>query len=275
VRRPKGFWATSPHEYVQLIAQAAGLIVGLAAAIYFAGLIVVSLRLSFEHLPWVNEVSELPRQTLLSVGAGEVLLPALLVGGTYALYRLGSKGPEKPAPPRWRHPKQRGDAIAGYIATAGLMVIPLSVVLLLRGLVDGFEPQPERIVVGYLVLLAAAIAFREARAALIHGVLGDWKHVVSVATIVSLYTLGAMPAMIVAASAIPLSEATVCTTYGRYDGYMVGETNESVFLGQHASRDFPRRLAVIPQEKVNLVFTGRDSDELNCPRASTPTKSKR
>lgn len=98
------------------------------ALVYVVGALVLGLRLALQDLPWADVISQLPREFLLSVGAGQALLPALLLGALYGLYRLLRKKPSLPKgetgrpphlpmrPPRWRDGgAERHEAVYGYV----------------------------------------------------------------------------------------------------------------------------------------------------------------
>lgn len=67
----------------------AGLAAGFVGIIYVTGGVVLGLRLLWSNLPGLV-VSQLPREFLFSFGAGEVLLPALVIGVLAGLIELGS-----------------------------------------------------------------------------------------------------------------------------------------------------------------------------------------
>jgi hypothetical protein len=264
---------------LQTVTQVIGLFAGLAGVIYLTGAVVLSLRLAFEHLPWGNVVSQLPREFLISIGAGQVLLPALVVGALYGLYRiLRSDRFEAPVVGRWRDGWESRPAVIGnYLLISLAMSVPAAVVLLLRWGGSHYVPQTERLVVGYAVLFVAAVAVHEARAVLTshYRVPRFWNSLRVAVVMAGLYSAAAIPPMVVAAAGFGLAEAKVCTSdHTQEVGALVGESADSVYLGEQ--RTSARRLAIIPLSKVEEMFVGPDADYAHCefepPPGSSPAK---
>ena len=252
---------------LQAITQAAGLLGGVVALIYFAGAVVLSLRLAIEHLPWSDVVSQLPREVVLSVGGGHVLLPALLVAVIYALYRMirGDRC-QPPELPRARDGKSKLPGVVRRILW--IMVIsfmPLTAVVVYRTTRASYEPHALRLIVAYIVLGLAAIAIHESRAVLTHHYrrARDWKAPSAIAAMGVFYCLAAVPAMVVMASSIPLNQAKVCMTGGTEErGVFVGQSSQMIYLGEN--RDLNRRLAILPVGKVEELFIGPEASEATC-----------
>jgi hypothetical protein len=114
-----------------VVTQIAGLFAALAAVIYATGAVVLALRLAFVQLPWGNVVSQLPREFVLSIGTGQVLLPSLAVGALYGLYRL-VRDDRKMAPKAYRFRdggfrhgwRGKRVVIERYLITWVLMLVP-------------------------------------------------------------------------------------------------------------------------------------------------------
>jgi hypothetical protein len=267
--------------WLQIVVQVAGVLAGLATVVYLAGGVVLSLRLAFVGLPWANVVSQLPREFLISIGAGEVLFPALLVGALYVLSRLLRTGLEKPpTPPRWRDgANTRRWAIEGYLRAWGLLAIPLAIVLLSRVFHFDFGWVTSKaavvIAVGLLVLAVVAIAVQETRAAVIEAVDASlhWDGARMVGVMAGIYVVAAIPAMMAGAASVSLSVAKVCDVDNFAEhGFLVGETSDRVYLGEETT-DRPRRIAVIPFAKVEELFIGHDADEATCEVVNAPPRS--
>ena len=248
------------------------------ALVYVIGALVLGLRLALQDLPWTNVVSQLPREFLLSVGAGQVLLPALLFGALYGLYRLlrkkrpmpegeSGRAPHLPMrPPRWRDGgAERRKAVRGFATTLLLMLMPLAGVLLGRGVIGEEAPRLTTIGVGLITLSFAAVAVREARAGILRRTKGmrDWKSH-SAATVMALfYAAAAIPAAMVAAGSIPFSEAKVCVAGStQAEGALVGETGDRIYLGELG--DEPLRILVLPLSRVEAMFVGEDAEGSTC-----------
>ena len=259
-------------NWLQIVTQVAGLQSGLATVVYLAGGVVLALRLAFVGLPWGDVVSQLPREFLISIGTGQVLFPALLVGALYALSRLLRAGrAQLPSPHRWREGvNTRRLTVEGYLRAWAILAIPLAFILLTRGLHFDFEwvTSKAAVVIGVelLVLAVAAIAVQESRAAVIETVQSSlhWEGSRVIAVMAALYVVAAIPAMMAAAASMPLSGAKVCDEDNFTEhGFLVGEKSDRVYLGEEAN-DHARRVAVIPFAKVGELFIGHDADEADC-----------
>ena len=73
---------------LQRITQVLAVLTGLVSIVYVAGGVVLAARLERASLPWEPVVGQLPREFLVSIGLGQVFLPAFLTAGCYGLYRL-------------------------------------------------------------------------------------------------------------------------------------------------------------------------------------------
>jgi hypothetical protein len=260
---------------LQVVTQVVGLLAGLATVVYATGAIVLALRLKFELLPWGNVVSQLPREFLLSVGAGQVLIPALAIGAGYGLLRLlFRRGRLARDPARLRDEgNKRREAILGYLSTFAAMLVPTAVVLGFRlrahrGLPLHHLTRNEVVVLclGFAVfLLFAAIVARESRAALFRIPRGvrTWSASRQAAVVAGLCAVFAIPAMIAAAACVPFTEAKACTVDGYEErGLLVGETSDRIYLGELS--ELHRRLAVLPLSKVEETFIGDEAWEATC-----------
>lgn len=109
---------TGPLSGLQVIV---GLFTGLAALIYFTGGAALGLRLQWAGLPALP-VGQLPREFLFSLGAAQVVLPALAVGLVVGLLELGQdlRGLREGHLP-WSDAKQIPSLRRTYIAFYGLI----------------------------------------------------------------------------------------------------------------------------------------------------------
>lgn len=263
-------------NWLQIVVQVAGVLAGLATVVYLAGGAVLALRLAVVGLPWANVVSQLPREFLISIGAGQVLFPALLVGALYVLSRLLRTGLKKPpAPPRWG--KDRGLAVRGYLRAWGMLAIPLAIVVLARVFTLNFEwvtPKAELAIGGgWLVLAVVAIAVQETRAAVIEKVEAPLREngARMVGVVAAIYVVAAIPAMMAGAASVSLSVAKVCDVddFAKH-GFLVGETSDRVYLGEEMKKR-QKRITVIPFAKVEELFIGHDADEAACEGERPPS----
>lgn len=249
---------------LQIITELAGLLATAAAVIYGTGAVVLALRLSFEHLPWSDVVSGLPREFVVSTGAGQVLLPSLAVGALYGLYRaLRETRTRTPDIRRLRESSgARWVVLLRYLLTMGAMLLPLLFVKAVRGInVEKGLDLWLGMGLGILLVLVA-IAVQEGRAVAVKHIVArrEWNSVKAAATMASLYALAAMPAMMLAAAATPLTSVKVCTREGGEESArLVGETNDRVYLREEAVASKGkegRRIVVIPMTEVKQLFVG-------------------
>jgi len=263
---------------LQTVTQVAGLFAGLATIVYLTGAVVLALRLMFAHLPWGDVVSQLPREFILSTGAGQVLLPSLLVGALYGLFRILRDNRSKaPVVSRWRSGwGKRWEVVSSYLLTSFVMMIPLETILILRHASSGYKPQLERILAGYVLLLLAAVACHEVRAvaARHYKKRKRWNSLKAAAVMAGIYSTAAIIPMMVAASGIGFTSAKVCKVGGgERSGVLVGESADHVYLGENESGQGRHRIAVYPLTKVEELFIGDGASAISCEfaGASRPT----
>lgn len=265
--------------WLQRVTQVAGLFAGLAAVVYATGAVVLSLRLEFEQLPWSNVISQLPREFMLSIGVGQVLLPALAVGALYGLYRLIRKDRKRPPKPyRLREGwKALGVVLMRYTLTWLLMLTPPLVVFwLARSEMSVFDVDRWLLVGIAAVVVVAAMGLQEGRAIVIkrNQVAASWNSTRTAAIMAAIYAAGALPAMVLAASALPLSAAKVCTTEGDPEqGVLVGESSDRVYLGEKVKKGWRSRhprIAVFPLTRVEEMFIGPKAWKSYCKDEEAP-----
>ena len=267
MRTAQGENVDSRTGLLKAITEAAGLLGAVVALIYFAGATGLAMRLAIEHLPWSDVVSQLPREVILSVGGGQVLLPALIVAAFYAIFRmLRGDHCKPPVLSRAR------DGVSGlplvFIKVLWIILVssvPVVAVLVYRVTRAHYEPPTQRLAIALVVLTVAAFAIDEARAVLTRhfGMPRDWKATRSIAATSVFYCLAAVPAMVLAAASLPLNEAKVCTVDGTEErGMLVGQSSETVYLGE--KKEFNRRLAIFPMSKVDELFVGPEADRATC-----------
>lgn len=262
--------SANEDSWLQLVARVVGLLAGTATLIYLTGGVVMALRLVFKDLGWYNVVSQLPREFLISIGLGQVLLPALLVGALYGLFRLlRTDRASPPALHRFREAGARRGAFAGYARTLAVLVIPPVVILIRRVLGGDLGPKTLLVIAVAVALLAiVAVAVHEVRAIVLDGGAHRWNSLRTVVAVAALYTAAVIPSMMIAAAGVPLTGAKVCTTDNFAEsGYFVGQTSDQVYLGERGKR---RRIAVVPMTKVEELFIGGEADGALCEIVSAP-----
>lgn len=258
---------------LQVATEIAGLFAGLAAVIYATGAVVMTLRLAFKGLPWNNVVSQLPREFMLAIGAGQVLLPALLVGVVYGLWRLVRS--HHPKPPRtaslrgdgW---KARRIVLRRYAIAAALIMAPMVLIITFRDDIS-FGDLSVWLVLAFVVVVGiAAVVVQEARAMVVKRFNDpdQWNAVLPVAAMAGVYVAAALPAALLGAAAIPLTEAKLCATDKyRETGYLVGESSDRVYFGEKPKGKHDggqRRILVVPMAKVEELFFGDEVEKALC-----------
>lgn len=259
--------AKDPKPTLELVTQAFSLFAGIATVVYFAGGVVLAFRLFLQNLPWEPVVAQLPREFLISTGAGQVLFPALLVGGLYGLFRLlpSDRPRTPPRPPRWSYGwRRRPPVVACYLSIAGLLCVPVGLVELARHFVEPMSrPRLLLLALGYAAMLIPAIAAHEVRALVAARRALSWRAARTVAVVASVYATAAVPAVMLAASALPLNEGKVCAN-GEFEeqGSLVGQTSDRIYLGEPGEEN--RRLAVFPLSQVQEIFIGSGAGDAEC-----------
>jgi hypothetical protein len=136
-----------------------GLFTGIAAVVYVAGGIVLGLRLVFLGLPPLGVVGQLPHEFLFSVGATQVVGPALILGIIAGLLQL-MQDPDDVlgrshyewGEAKW-HSKLRRSFVLFYVAAPLVLLAPGVVVAIVRA---DHIPHWVRLL-GVLSVLAAAV----------------------------------------------------------------------------------------------------------------------
>jgi hypothetical protein len=275
--------------WVGKLTQIAGLFAGLGAVVYATGAIVLTLRLAFQGLPVADVVSALPREFILSTGAGQVLLPSLLVGAVYGLYRLFWPRERKlPSAVRASEGKW-ADVLWRWTAIALLMLVPLLAVAFFRQEASLGHTSLYIWLGVAVVVVVTATATYEVRAILIrrYGYELVWDSPRVGAALASLYVAAAIPAVTIAAAGAPLSKAKACLTGGHWEGsYLIGQTASNIYLGEsqpsdgggddHYEQGGPergRRIAVIPAAEVDELFIGPDAASAACEPAGSSAET--
>lgn len=138
-----------------------GLFAGIAALIYVTGGAVLALRLAFLGLPTLGVVGQLPQQFLFSVGATQVVAPALVLGIVVGLAQLMQDPDEvlKRSHHAWEDAKSR-DALRKafvffYVAAPLVLLAPGAAVAILR---NDRIPGRSTLLIVLGVIVAAALA---------------------------------------------------------------------------------------------------------------------
>ena len=215
---------TTEATLIEKITRIIGLVAGLAAFVYIAGAAVLAVRLEKAGLPASEVVTSLPRELLIGVGLQYVVAPALalaMVAGLEILILI-----------KWK----RGVWVA---LLAGLFLTAVLVALLLvvrTG--DEHEFRDEGAVGWWIAFLAAYVATLVIYVAA-KGKLETLYLVALVALGVGL--IAAVARVAYERKSTRLQEATVCVNDGgpNYEGFLVGETSDAVYLGRLDDRAEP------------------------------------
>ncbi len=228
-----------------------GLFAGIAAAVYILGGAVLSMRLSFENLPGEAAFGQLPRDFLLTIGMAQVLLPAVIVAGLHAAYRVLVR------------PRSMS-GLAGTVAGSVLWLALLGVALAIRGNRNGRLSLDGNtafwvgacVALVIAVAIAAAVRWRYSKGDLRWRGGPDWL------TLTFVYGAAAMIAATFVAATFPLLEARACMERFAENGDLVGQSNDRIFLGENTPYD--RRIASLPAGSVQELFIGPRAGEAEC-----------
>jgi hypothetical protein len=124
-----------------------------------------------------------------------------------------------------------------------------------------------------VVVVLAAMAAQEGRAIVVrrNGSAKQWNSTRAALTLAGVYAAAALPAMVLAAAAVPLTEAKVCTTDNYEEhGTLVGETTDRIYLGERSWRPDHHRIAEVPMAKLEELFIGSDAKEATCEFEKAP-----
>lgn len=264
-------------DLLKTITQVAGALAGLATVVYVTGAVVLGLRLARAGLSWGDVVSQLPREFVASIGAGQVLLPSVAVGAAYGLFRLlRDDHSNPPSIHRFREGMGGGNfkvvlkTMRSYNLLFLLMWVPFGALICIRLLRDQGEVPalPSWLVwLGAVVLLGTAIACHEVRAIAAEHYKdpGRWHSLKAATAMAVFYCLASIPAMTIAAASVSLTPAKVCKV-GELErtGVLVGESSDRIYLAEAESDEEKRPIAVYPWPKVEELLVGPRLSEIDC-----------
>jgi hypothetical protein len=232
------------------------------ATIYFAGGLVLGLRLFFAYLPFTIVIGQLPREFLLSQGLTSVALPFLGIAGLYLIYRL-MNGPNLPPPRKRGLPTVLIATLISLVPGAFITVRRLGTDWRLLYLFVAFTITA--LVLSALFTLRTRVGshFNTPQA------YAKWEAIGLSMLIVASMTV---PAWISFGAALPLVEAKVCSTGGAYSniGVLIGETETRVYLGEQEEEiSHAPRILSIPLTRVEEVFAGPDAEGAICDKGES------
>lgn len=258
------------HSSLKLVGEIFGLFTGLVTLVYLAGGFVLGLRMSLHQLPVLPVVGQLPKEFLISMGISQVLLPALVVGGLYVLYRL-RQGPTvaTPAAPLWssRSAPEKRTLLAGALTIACLLLLIALPVSLVR---IGWDWRLLFLPVALAVTSVTVWAGLEARARIRAAYSDSWNGAQPIALMSAVAALCAIPPSIVIFGLVPLSDAQICASGGiHYKGLFIGETDSRVYVGENVR---PARIVSVPLTQVEELFLGEKAVSIACKKKQPSTQ---
>lgn len=261
---------------LELAAQVAGLFTAVAAVIYIAGGVVLTTRLYFARVNPDAVIGQLPRELLLTIGVGQVLLPILVLAGMYAGYRvMRGDAARVPGTRRWAHQiKKKANRlrfVSASLVLACAIVAPGAAYVVLR------RNAPERelwwLGVAFLVAWFTALVAIEMRARVAARASAQaakaraaWSSAQSIAQMSIVWGGLLVPAAIIFwPASVQLQEAKVCTTSGfEESGDLIGQTSDGVYLAENRFRREPRRVATFTAAQTEEVFIGDAAADARC-----------
>jgi hypothetical protein len=239
---------------LRAVREIGAVLAGLAALVFVLGGVVLAARMALVHLPEYDTVGQLPRELLLSIGLGGVVLPALVVTIPYVLAR-SMAGP-RVDPPRFTSPKRSGRretikiTALGFAGTAALSG-PAIAVGLHRADLDSWLLVPVLVIAGAWTFIALHTRERITRDIRTldqdqrRKRYAEFDQVSKMAVLVAAW---AIPGMVMLQAARPLAHAHVCTTaQPSVRGWLIGASSRDLFVGQETK---PHGILVIPRSRV-------------------------
>ena len=126
----------------------------MAGLIYVTGGAVLALRLAFQNLPALGVVGQLPHGFLFSIGASQVVIPALAIGALHVIYVAHRSTPPSDRPSVWATARTKKLSRWRHLIVAS--VAP--VVLVLPGTILALWRETDAPALGVTVGVVAAIA---------------------------------------------------------------------------------------------------------------------
>jgi len=261
-----------PKTSLERAAQVTALFTGVAAIVYIAGGLVLAMRLYFARVTSGAVLGQLPREFLLTIGVGQVLLPVLLLAGAYAGYRLmlGDRA-RVPSTRRFGH---KTNPIVNRLRFLGVsLLVALAIVAPGAGFAVYRRGDIQRdlwwVGVAFAIAVLVALVAVEIRARVTERAEDanvPWSSSRPVREMTALWAAVLVPASIIFWPAfVQLQEAKVCTTSGfEESGELIGQTSNGVYLAETRSREEPRRVATFTAAQTEEVFIGAAAPEATC-----------
>jgi hypothetical protein len=255
-----------------------GWLAGIATLAYAGGVLIFALRMRFARLPdSLGTASALPRELLITVSLVSIGLPALVVGGAYALIRRAKGDVDPGSMKKWIGGSWSDKwNLLGWPVGVGIFLGLPGLILLSLPKVAGPEARPD---IAVVVLVAMGASTLIAWIAIVVRDLSirafpetpRFNSSKAVALLAFMYALTTLPGSILVGAAIPFSDVKVCgpelRDEGFVDGSLIGITGDHTYVGEPGDRA-KRRLAVISNDKVVIAYVGDGSKLISCPLSS-------
>ncbi len=241
---------------------------GTAALVYASGGLVIAVRMFVHGLPPSVVVGQLPRDWLVSIGFGEVVLPALAVAALYGIARLVRGTGLHPSTFTRIDEATAGENVRWFalLALGTLLLATIPIVVMVGR--SHLGPVRTLLLAGAAVAIAGLSTFAalnaRARIARRYNTASKYNHPTALLTMVVVVACWAVPSAIMAQAAAPLLDAQVCTKGGiHYKGWFLGESGSSVYIGENV---YPHRVVAVAHDEIAATFTGHRATAVGCRR---------
>lgn len=248
----------TPTKPLEAVKDFFGLFAGLAVLVYVLGGVVLFTRLAYEDLPNEAVFGQLPREFLITVGLGQVLLPAALLAAAHAGFRATRSKKDGArnlaAEKKWVFRV----AVAWFLAFVAALAWRRSEIDDQSGLGDPYFWAAALLATAAAIAAAALLRWRYTKWGRFRSKYGPrWLPLTLV------YGLTAMVAATFIAATFPLLDARACMSAGfAENGELVGQGGDRIFLGEDRPKD--RRITSLPASDVEQLFVGDDAGNAIC-----------
>lgn len=239
---------------VTVAAQLVGAVAGVIALLYVAGGAVLALRLFLADLPSRTIAAQLPRDLLISIALAQIVLPAAVASGLYAVWRI-IRAPTR-APTRLVRSRELLVASSLVALTAVALLWPAA-----GHVREGAKGLAWLLPIAFLVTLLAVHVGLSLRARLVDAYgasAGSWGTAPAVVRMTLVVALVVAPiAVLFAGAYFPLLPARVCTANGgSVNGVLIGETSDRTYVGEQKERGKLDVLSIPSSETTQTIIGG-------------------
>jgi hypothetical protein len=224
--------------------------------VYLVGAGVLWVRLWREGLPTDAVIAVLPRELVVAVGLRSIVVPAVILAPIAALVLWRAT---KIQPSNLRDFWEGLGGVGGAVRVLASLVAGVTVVA--SWLVGG-----PLIVVGWIVGIIVVTMTSAVIGITLRNRLSTIPGVALTALAVS--SAAALARVVVELEDPRLASAEVCVVDGgdAYDGVLIGETDQAVYLGQPPSD----RVVAVPRDRIGELWIGTDSATCSVPLPDAP-----